>query len=141
MADILHMVPIGAEPEEVYRALTEQQGLSSWWTTEVEAEPEIGSTAKFSFDGGQMIMQMKIAELAEPNRVVWQVAEPSPPEWKGTQVTWDLQASDEGTHLLFGHRGWATTEGSFPAINYNWAYYLTSLKEYMEKGQAFPNGS
>lgn len=139
MADILHLVPIKAPPLAVFKAISEEQGLAAWWTVDVQAKAEEGSTAQFRFENGQIVMRMTIAELTSPERVLWQVAEPSPPEWEGTTISWDLEQTDEGTRLLFGHRGWRSTDGSFAAINYNWAYYLTSLKDYLETGDGFPH--
>lgn len=140
MADILHMVPIHASPEAVYEAITMEEAFEHWWTDDASAEPREGSTATFRFEGGQVAFRMKIDRLEPAAAVVWSVQEPAPPEWGGTRVTWHIQEGDDGaTHLLFGHRGWASTEDSFPAINYNWAYYLTSLKEYLEKGEGFPH--
>ena len=141
MADILQMVPINAEPEAVYRAITQPEGLSAWWTTAVEAQAKVGTVAEFRFEGGQVVMLMKVVELDEPGVVRWQVEDPAPPEWAGTQVTWNISPSDDGAQLLFGHRGWDSTEGSFAAINYNWGYYLTSLKQYLETGEGFPHRS
>lgn len=139
MADILLQVPLQAKPAEVYRALTEQSGLSSWWTDNVRAKAEQGSEAVFTFEGGMVEMKMKVAELDAPDRVAWQVLDPAPPEWEGTTITFDIsEAEDGGSSLLFGHRGWKSTAGSYPSINYNWAYYLTSLKDYLEKGEGFP---
>jgi uncharacterized protein YndB with AHSA1/START domain len=141
MADILHMVPIETEPEEVFRAITQPEDLAAWWTSEVKAQAEVGKVAEFRFEGGQVVMRMKVVEFDRPSTVRWQVEDPAPPEWGGTQVTWNITPSDEGVHLLFGHRDWDSTEGSFAAINYNWAYYLTSLKQYLETGQGFPHES
>lgn len=142
MADILHMVPIQASPDAVYKAITTEEGLKSWWTNDVSAEPQEGSTATFRFEGGQVAFQMKVDKLEPAEAVVWSVQEPAPPEWGGTRVTWHIQPGDDGnTHVLFGHRGWASMENSFAAINYNWAYYLTSLKEYLETGEGFPHSN
>jgi len=141
MADILHLVPITATPAEVYLALTTGEGARSWWTTDAELEPEQGSLGIFRFEGGAVAFRMRIERLEPDKAVAWQVEEPAPPEWVGTRVTFDLQPADGGTQLLFGHRDWASIEGSFPAINYNWAFYLTSLKDYLEKGAGFPHGA
>lgn len=141
MADILHMIPIAAPPAQIYEAITSAEGLRSWWTVDAEAQPEVGSLAEFRFEGGEVVMRMRVEDLREGEAVSWAVEEPSPPEWDGTKVTWNLSPSEEGTHLLFGHRDWASTEGSFAAISYNWAYYLTSLKEYLVKGEGFPHGA
>ena len=140
MADILHLVPIQASPTAVYEAITEEEGLKNWWTDDISAEPREGSTATFRFEGGQVAFNMKITRLEAGRTVEWGVADPAPPEWENTRVTWHLQPGEgDNTHLLFGHRNWVSTENSFPAINYNWAYYLTSLKEYLEKGAGFPH--
>lgn len=50
MPDILHQVQIEATPGQVFRALTEREGLGSWWTRDVVAEPEVGSVAQFGFN-------------------------------------------------------------------------------------------
>lgn len=139
MADILLMVPVEAMPEEVFRALSEPEGLRGWWTTAVEGNGEVGETLIFRFEGGQVEMRMGVAEKEAPTSLEWTVEEPSPPEWEGTKVTWDLHGEGGQTQLSFAHRNWQSTEGSFAAINYNWAWYLTSLKEYVEKGEGTPH--
>jgi uncharacterized protein YndB with AHSA1/START domain len=139
MADIVHLVPIQASPQSVYEAITTEEGLKSWWTDDVSAEPREGSTATFRFEGGQVAFRMNVDKLEPAEAVEWSVEAPAPPEWEETRVTWRLQPDDGNTRLLFGHRDWASIENSFAAINYNWAYYLTSLKEYLEKGEGFPH--
>ena len=32
MSDILHRIIIETSPDKLYKALTEQNGLSAWWT-------------------------------------------------------------------------------------------------------------
>jgi len=64
MADILHSVPIKASPKAVYTAITDPEGLRSWWTTDVEAEAREGSLAVFGFEGGQVQMRMRVKSLS-----------------------------------------------------------------------------
>jgi len=139
MVDILHRVPIKVPREAVYRAITEPDGLSSWWTSEVEAEAREGTISVFRFEAGQVQMRMRVKSLTPGRRVHWLVEEPSPPEWKGTEVTWDLSENGGGTSVLFGHRGWTSTEQSFASINYSWGCYLLSLVKYLEEGKGFPH--
>ncbi|MEJ2536416.1 MAG: hypothetical protein P8048_05090 [Calditrichia bacterium] len=47
MEEIRHFLNIKSSPEKVYRAITEQEGLASWWTRETIAKPQIGSIAEF----------------------------------------------------------------------------------------------
>ena len=49
MHDIKHLVTIDAPIPVVYMALTEQDGLAGWWTTDTVAEPVVGSIADFRF--------------------------------------------------------------------------------------------
>jgi uncharacterized protein YndB with AHSA1/START domain len=138
MADILHEVTIAAKPEAVYAALTEQAGLSAWWTTRAKAEARVGSVSEFGFEGGQMLFRMRVDQLEPGHKVYW-TPEQGAPDWGGTRVTWDLTAVEAGTKVLLGHRGYASTEGSFASVSYIWAWYLTSLKLYLESGKGTPN--
>jgi uncharacterized protein YndB with AHSA1/START domain len=133
MADTLLEVPISAPPERVCQAITEQAGLASWWTPDVSsAEPRVGSVAEFGFGTGH-IVQVEVAALEPGRRASWSVRQGAP-EWTNTGVTWDL----EPTGLRFAHRDYPSTEGSFASVTFNWAWYLASLKAYLEKGQGWP---
>jgi len=43
MVDILHRIGIAAVPCEVYAALTDRGRMASWWTREINGEPDVGS--------------------------------------------------------------------------------------------------
>ena len=49
MPAIKHYFVISAEKNKVYKAITTQAGIASWWTKENKIEPVIGSTAVFDF--------------------------------------------------------------------------------------------
>ncbi len=136
MPDILHEVTIAATPDKVFKAITEQQGLAAWWTTHTVAEPRVGSVGEFSFPGG-FVIKMEITKLEPGRKVYWTVKEGAP-DWAGTHVTWDLTPSDNGTKVRFGHRDYASADGSLAGVSYTWAWYLTSLKDYVETGKGRP---
>ena len=140
MADILHELTIAASPEQVYKAVTEQNGLASWWTKRTTAQPKEGTTAEFGFYGGQFTMKFQVTKLEPAKKVNWTVLQ-SGPDWAGTHITWDLTPDDKGTKVLFGHRDWTITDGSYASVNYNWGYFLTNLKTYLETGKGTPNAS
>jgi uncharacterized protein YndB with AHSA1/START domain len=140
MADILHELTIAASPEQVYKAVTEQDGLASWWTQRSTAQPKVGTTAEFGFMGGQFTMKMKVTKLEPFKEVDWDVLQ-SGPDWAGTHITWDLTPVDSSTKVLFGHRDWTITDGSYASVNYNWGHLLTSLKSYLETGKGTPDAS
>jgi uncharacterized protein YndB with AHSA1/START domain len=137
MADILHQLVIRTSPSQVYHALIDPKGLSHWWTRYVNAESLINSIAQFTFDHGNTTVRMKIVKLIPNRTVVWHCIAGFP-EWEDTQVSFDLEAIREATILHFAHRGWRRTTGSYPKYNFEWAKYLVSLRNYLEKGKGFP---
>jgi uncharacterized protein YndB with AHSA1/START domain len=138
MADILHEVTIDASPAKVYQALTEQSGLQGWWTEHTKAKAQTGTVSEFSFYGGMAVFKLSVDKLDPGSKVYWGV-EQGPPGWENTRITWDLSGDDGKTKLLFGHRGWASTEGMYASVSYNWAWYMTSLKQYIETGKGTPH--
>jgi len=138
MAEILHKLHIKASPGKIYRALTDQRGLSGWWTIHTKAEPVINSIAEFTFDRGRVIFRMKVIRLISQKAVVWHCIG-GHPEWETTQIMFQLEPKDKGTNLYFSHRGWRSTNGILPECNFEWARYLTSLRSYVEKGRGYPS--
>ena len=138
MADILHKLTIKASAQQIYRAITEQQGLSSWWTTHCQASPTINSKAQFSFNQGNVCFNMQIKKLIPDQAVSW-YCHGGVPEWQDTQIQFNIrQIESNRCALHFTHSGWQHTEGLFPLCNFDWAYYLMSLRDYLETGQGFP---
>ncbi len=46
MADIRHWVGIAAPQTRVYQAVATREGLSGWWTREVDGDPGVGGTLR-----------------------------------------------------------------------------------------------
>ena len=136
MVDILHRVGVEkASPEAVYTALTTIDGLAGWWTDQTTGDPEVGGTLEFRFIPGGF--DMEVIDLEPAKRVHWQVAD-GPPEWVGTQVTFDLSQVDGYTIVLFKHEGWAEPGEFMHHCSTKWASYLLSLKQLVETGTGAP---
>ena len=70
MPDILHKVGIKSSSlNDVYRALTEIDHLSAWWTTNTTGESKVGGALQFRFGAGGF--DMKVLELHPATRVLW----------------------------------------------------------------------
>lgn len=136
MSNIRFEFDIEAPIEQVYEALTEKSGLQGWWTRDVSIEAGEGSPARFGF-GNQGEFNFTVAKLDENQHVKWDVVQGAP-DWGGTYITFDLEASDNGTKVHFAHRNFATEDGSFASVSYNWAYFMMSLKSYLETGEGTP---
>lgn len=139
MADILHALPILAKRKLVYKALTEQDGLRSWWTRFAMAEPTVGYVNQFGF-GGEFKFLMRIDDLVRDELVQWTCLE-GHEEWEQTHIEFRLSdlPNHSGTLVHFAHSGWLRQDGVFAPCSYDWAQYLRSLKLYLEKGEGTPS--
>lgn len=140
--DSIHQVGIKAAPEAIYKALTEQDGIKSWWSKYTKAEATINAVNEVSFYNGMVVFKLRNAELITGEKVAWSV-EGGPPPWIGTKITWTMSPGEGPaagqTIVDFAHRGLDLPEVPFASINYTWGWYLTSLKFYLEKGEGMPH--
>jgi uncharacterized protein YndB with AHSA1/START domain len=136
MPDILHRIGIKVSPEKVYAALTEQEGLSGWWTKETKATPMVGAVLKFRF-GDHGFNDMKVLELVPGKRVKWQCVDGAQ-QWIGTELTFDLKQEDGSTIVLFAQRGWKEQVEFMHFCSTKWGVYMLSLKWLLEKGKGAP---
>src|SRR4051812_29490103 len=109
MADIVHRIGIRSTAAKVYKALSTIEGLSHWWTEEVEGDEQVGGKIKFTFRSQtgaiKCEMAMQVQELVPEKKVMWRCVE-GPDEWIGTNVTFDLSLVDDMVIVIFGHRNW-----------------------------------
>jgi uncharacterized protein YndB with AHSA1/START domain len=142
MADILHLVGVQADRKRVFEALSQQADLQGWWSQFTEAEARVGAVNRVSFYGGMVVFELTVEILTPGERIVWAVTG-APPDWMGTKITWTL-SDGEGpaagqTMIHFAQTGFESMEGNFASVNYNWGWYLTSLKFYLEQGEGMPH--
>ena len=138
MATILLRVPVEARPTDVSNALTTPEGVGKWWSNPIEGPGGVGSTMKVAFPDAPMTFDFEVTEESADERVAWRCLA-GPPEWIGTDVSFDIQTDTEGAaSVLFSHDGWGSTEESFPFIAYSWAQILPRLKQVAEGGRAAP---
>lgn len=137
MSNIRLNFTIEASVAKVYQAIAEQSGVQSWWTTDVTLEQAEGSLARFGF-GSEGEMRFTLAKLEPNSHIRWDTVNAPAPDWQGTHVTFDLSEVDNGTQLNFAHCNFPTEEGSYAYCTYQWAFFMGSLKSYVETGQGMP---
>ena len=136
MAEINHRVGIAASASDVYQALTTDEGLSRWWTTDTRGAGEVGSVIRFRFDGGGP--DFEVVEL-QPDRLVrWKHSGEVPAAWKGTGITFRLDAGEQQTCVRFVHDNWVEASDFMAHCSTKWAVFLLSLKEALETGGGNP---
>ena len=80
---------------------------------------------------------MKIIELAENNIVHWECIE-GDEEWIGTKFKFQLEEDGNKTIVRFSHYDWRKDTDFYASCNYQWGYYMRSLKNYCETGRGTP---
>lgn len=142
-APITLATSVNASSEKVFEALTESAGLASFWTSDSQAEPVVGSVARFGFPSGSRL-ELRVDELDSGRRVVWTLLNDvlRGPHWTGTTVTWDLRAAASGaTEVLFQQGNWPKDlpQTELAGLTYAWAQVLRTLKGYTETGTPQPH--
>ena len=139
-------IEIDAPPEQVWRALTTVQDLSTWFRVKIEGDIEAGRDVWMtSVDpqyGGQRF-RVRFVELTPPRRLVWQwhPGEVDPnvdySREPQTTVTFTLEPSGRGTRLSLSETGFdqislARRAKVYGDNNQGWPEVLVWLQKYVE---------
>jgi uncharacterized protein YndB with AHSA1/START domain len=144
MVDIIHRIGIKAPLSQVYAAVSTVEGIAGWWTNETRGESKLGGkfNVVFKNPAGSEIgkMDFELTKLAQNEEVVWRCIS-GPPEWIGTDVTFNLSQQGDQTIVIFGHRKWREAIEFTAHCSMKWATFLLSLRQLVEtgKGQPAPN--
>lgn len=137
MQKIIHLVNINAVQEEVFEAIATGEGLSNWWSTKVKSEENVGGIIDFTFQA-DFNPDMKITKLNKPEVVHWVCLAGHEP-WQDNRFSFELKKGNGATQLKFTQEYTRDiSEEDYGTYNFNWAYYLMSLKEYCETGKGKP---
>lgn len=137
MRTILHTVDLQVPPDRVYDALATETGLAGWWTTDVKADVRQGGQIEFRF-ADQFAADMEVRELETNRRVVWRCVGGAP-LWQDNTFRFELERRDGGTLLMFTQEyANEIPDEEYGRYNFNWGYYLLSLKRLCETGSGHP---
>lgn len=138
MKKIIHVAKIKKPLVQVFRAISTQQGLSSWWSAGVKAEvAHVGGIVHFTFMG-DFNPDMEIVALNEPSLLRWKCVG-GHDNWKGNEFEFRLSEPDGVTQLMFlQDYSRELDDVQYGVYNFNWGYYLQSLVEYCEEGKGRP---
>lgn len=134
MTAITYETDIAADRARVLEALNTHDGLTGWWTNDVNRKEEV---LYFNFPGVPEAFQLR-RDRADEDRVVWVNVGAFPPHWAGTTISWDLSEAADGTRVVFSHSGFPAGEAEIPMISETWGLLMTRLKDYAETGTPNP---
>ena len=139
MKTIHHMLDISAPEARVWSALTEAEGLSGWWSTRVQApRAAVGARTYWTF-GGDFNPVMETIRLDPAHEVAWRCV-CGHEQWQESEFMFRLQRPKDGrTRLRFWQEYAVELEDDYYGnYNFNWGYYLESLRLYCETGNGKP---
>jgi hypothetical protein len=138
MPDIRHRVAMSAPLERVYDAVATTEGISEWWTRDgVRGESSVGSRLQFFFGQPEPAAVMEVTRLDADGHVTWSCVEGAD-EWVGTTISFDLTHKNDETVVMFAHADWREPVEFMAHCSARWAYFLLSLKSYVETGKGTP---
>lgn len=136
MPDILHKFKIQAPIQRVFDAFCTADGLNAWWTLTANGEPQVGEPYTFFF-GPDHDWRAEVTHVIPGKELTWRMTS-AMNDWIGTEVGFTLTSEDQGTCVLFFHKGWKEASNHFAITNFCWGQLLNGLKRYVEEGIIIP---
>jgi uncharacterized protein YndB with AHSA1/START domain len=133
MYTIENTIEIAAPAHRIIEALTTEAGYRGWWTDEATYD---GKAARFPFRNrdGARIVTFRVDQADARGVVMTCTAQEDNPDWLGTK----LAISVEGGHVRLVHSGYPAKNETYERCVQGWAYFVTSLKSYVETGAGTP---
>jgi uncharacterized protein YndB with AHSA1/START domain len=139
MKTIHHVVDMDVEAATVWSAITEQRGLAGWWSTKVRAEgASVGDRVAFTFAPGfNPVMEVTAGESGVA--LAWRCVDGHEP-WSDNTFRFEIAPLDDGRVRLRFWQDYAVelTDDAFGTYNFNWGYYLESLRLLCTTGAGKP---
>jgi len=140
MFTIENSIQISAPANRVLEALTTKAGIRGWWTTDVDCDLEAReATFRFEKQAGVMAVTFRL-DAADDKRVAMTcIRETNNADWLGTTLTFSLAPAAGGTRVDLVHAGYPAKNDLYDMCTKGWAFYLGSLKRYLETGKGEPH--
>ncbi|HSB08422.1 MAG TPA: SRPBCC domain-containing protein [Blastocatellia bacterium] len=137
MKVIIHFVRVHATPQKVFQAVTTAEGLAGWWSTSVRFQPGVGGIVDFRFTA-DFNPKMEVTRLDPNQRVEWKCVA-GHNNWQDNTFSFELRDSGGETDLMFKQvYAQELSDEVYGTYNFNWGYYLASLKRLCETGRGTP---
>jgi hypothetical protein len=126
----------------IHRGHATITNVRGWWSQEVEG---VTDRAGGEFDYHyQDVHRCRIAvtELVPGQKVVWHVVDAhlkgpeDPSEWTGTEITFEISQTGDGSEVCFSHRGSVPGFECFDSCSNAWGFYINgSLQRLITTGE------
>lgn len=133
---IVHVFDINATTQTVGLAVSTISGLKNWWTQDVTGSDEVGKVISFRF-ADRFKPDMKVVTKSE-SHIQWQCVS-GEPAWANDYFTFSIEENGTRAKLTFVQEyANEITNEQYGRFNFDWGYYLNSLKLFCETGKGKP---
>ena len=139
MIPIKLLLHINSTKEKVFKALTESDKLSKWYTTIVKGEFKLNEIVIFEFVN-LAEFKFKVIELTKNKSIHLEIIE-SGFDNVGHIMKYELDENDGKTRVRYTYEGFSEMDDSYSNMNYSSAKYLESLRQYCQTGNGEAFGS
>ena len=139
MIPIKLLLHINSSKEKVFKALTESDKLSKWYTTIVKGEFKLNEIVIFEFVN-LAEFKFKVIELTKNKSIHLEIIE-SGFDNVGHIMKYELDENDGKTRVRYTYEGFSEMDDSYSNMNYSSAKYLESLRQYCQTGNGEAFGS
>lgn len=140
MIPIKLLMHINSPKEKVFKALTNSNELSKWYTTVVKGEFKLNEIISFEFVNFAEF-KFKVIALTQNESVHLKVVESTFDNLLGHIMKYDLDENNGKTRVRFTHDGFEEMDDFYANMNYSSAKYLESLRQYCQTGNGEAFGS
>lgn len=139
MRTIHHVVDIDATKESIWRSLTEAEGLAGWWADRVNVSGTgVGALVDFVF-AGDFNPKMRVHAIDPGHRLTWRCIG-GHRNWDDNTFVFELVPLEDGRTRLRFTQDYAVelSDDDYGTYNFNWGYYLESLRLFCRTGSGRP---
>ena len=127
--------------EEVFNAIN---NVPAWWSAAFEGHSQ-KLNDEYTVSFGETWITLKVVELVPDKKVLWLVTDcykhwlKDKKEWNGTQLSWEITATEKGTQISFKHIGLVPSMECYGGCENAWNYYVNdSLFKLISEGEGQP---
>ena len=139
MPSIKHLFHINAPIEKVFKALSDVNDLSEWYTSIVNGEVKLNSVITFEFVN-LASFKFKIVKFIEGKSIHMECIE-SPWDNVGHVSKYDLDRNEDKTRVRYTYEGFSEMDDSYAGMNFSSGKYLESLRQFCQTGTGEAFGS
>src|SRR5262249_1974544 len=128
-------VDLPADPDTLWRLLTDPAGLAQWFAPKVEGSGEPGGTLRLSW-GSEMTWSTRVVAAERGRLVRWQddfdAYQQLPPTPAPVVIEWQLSAGPGGTRLRLVHSGFGDGpdwDDMYDGTQAGWTFFMWHLLE------------